>query len=484
MQWIKDHLSVVIAGAVSLLAVVALVLGIFMTDVASAMSGDTSLVSSLQSPSGVPNSALAELKAQQLARHKTLLEELSKAVQMTGDHQPLAIAKDLFPKVNQDNQNAPFEFQKDYRKAQQALITDLLKAQDKPTEGELVEAADKIKRLVAQDEIEKDKPKDPKGPKTGPKPLQPTPGGPTPNAGKVGLPQLGPDATPEERVRLNPLCHAAVSKAHRKGYYCYASLNSLDQRPAITESSQRPMVEDMWYAQVSLWIQEDILGAFARLNEQRAKELPADAEKWVGNMPFKHLLAFTVGGYVPAPASKEGVPNFGGGPVAGSGGDMIGGPPPMSADAVISKHGCSDTVDVIQFTVEMIVEAKSLPDVIEKISESGYYTVLQLSYEVNPPDFDMDDYIYGSQPTLHAWLVCEGSLLRSNKTYEKLMPEAVRAEIKAGHVVGGSSVGAPGGGGPSQFGPRMGPMGPMGPGGPRGRPGMVDPRFGQGHPGA
>src|SRR5690606_9269447 len=126
----------------------------------------------------------------------------------------------------------------------------------------------------------------------------------------------------------------------------------LDQRPAITEA-QRPRLDDMWYAQVSLWVQEDILKALHQLNEKRAQSLPQGEEPWVGNMPFKHLLSFNIGGYVP-PATGAG--GGGGYSSSSAGPEAVGGPPPMDPNAAISKRGSTETVDVVRFTLEMIIE--------------------------------------------------------------------------------------------------------------------------------
>ncbi|HPU31990.1 MAG TPA: hypothetical protein PK184_04780 [Phycisphaerae bacterium] len=436
MQWIKAHLNVVIAGTVSLLALVGLILGVLLPDVAAPLNQDASLLSSLQNPQGAPRGALEQLRNQQLEHREKLAKELQKYAEQ-GNHEPLPATKDLFPKENPSAQSAPFEFKREFDAAQKALLA-MLKAQGPPTEAEIAAEADNIIRRHAQAQLEKSNPAErPKavgnvvvpGVMGGAGLMPATPGG-TPTA----LPQLSANPTAEERVQKVPAARAAVNKARR--LWCYATQANLDQRPAITEVP-RPTLEDMWYAQMSLWVQQDILGALHRVNEKRAAEL-AEKDRWVGNMPFKRLLAFIVGGYVP----KVEPTMPGRGAPSNPNQDAFSGPPPMDSSVVMSKHGTTDTVDVVQFTIEMIVEAQSLPVIINEISNCGFYTVLQVSYEAVPPNLELVDYIYGSKPVIKVWMLVEGSFLRTNKKYEALMPDTVKEAIKLGRPVGGG--GAPG----------------------------------------
>ncbi|MEP0843310.1 MAG: hypothetical protein HRF43_11460, partial [Phycisphaerae bacterium] len=273
----------------------------------------------------------------------------------------------------------------------------------------------------------------------------------------------------------DPLARASVNKAHT--LWCYASLESLDQRPAITSPEvSLPLLDDMWYAQFSLWVQEDILGAMAALNKKAAEAL-APEDRWVGNMPFKHLKSFYIGGFVPpaAPAGGVAMPSL----MAQVGGTELGGPPPMSATEVMTKHGCTPDVDRIQFTMDVVIDAKALYYVIDAISTCGFYTVLQVSYEAVPPNPTLADYIYGPRPALHVWLLVEGSFLRNK--YDKDMPESVKKAIQAGSPIVGAGGVAPtsgggGYGGPSRF---MGSPGNM----PLYRGGPEGPMRGHGRPG-
>jgi hypothetical protein len=480
MQWIKAHLNVVVAGSVSLLAAVALVLGVLLTNVAEGMHSSESLFPSLHSAGGLPKSALDAMTAEQLKRHDELVEMLKQMGVKSGDHKPLPIADRVFPKIDRDNQDAPFRFKEDFAKKQKELLV-MLKAQDRPSDEEIKDEEKAIIQRRTQELLEQGRERENRGVV---RPVQPTTvfgAANTTGSNTIGLAQVGPNATPEELVKEVPEVRAAVAQAHRKGYLCYAAEASLDPRPRITDPQvQKPQLEDMWYAQVSLWIQEDVLGALAGVNEERAKKLPPQ-EQWVGNMPFKRLVSFAVGGYVPEPTQSTGGP-WGGGSGGGPSGDIVGGMPPMEA---VSKRGCKGAVDVIQFSIRMVVEARALPEIIDAICDSGFYTVLQVNYEAVNPYVDSDGYVYGSRPVIDTWMLCEGSLLRTNATYAKLMPDPVKEAIQSGKLVGGGGSGYEGGGavpggfgGPPMGGGRMMP-GMMPPGGGRLRPGYP----GGGYPG-
>src|SRR5690606_21538783 len=102
--------------------------------------------------------------------------------------------------------------------------------------------------------------------------------------------------TPEELAQHDAATRVSIRSA-RQGR-CYASIDSLDNRPGITDQTKPPSVEEMWYAQMALWVEQDVIGALAAVNERAAGALPAGEQPWVGNMPVKHLIRFIMGNYV------------------------------------------------------------------------------------------------------------------------------------------------------------------------------------------
>jgi len=277
--------------------------------------------------------------------------------------------------------------------------------------------------------------------------------------------------TLEEMVDEIPDCRAAVDRARE--IYCYANeKTSFDQRPSV-ENVEKPTVEDMWYAQVSLWVQQDIVKALAELNNRVAADITAKGGEapYVGNLPVKHLQRFVVTGYLPPAAAggaAAGAPPPG--PRGGPGGAGGGG---MGPGEAFANTASADTIDVVHFTVELVVEARKLPAVIAEICKVGFYTPLLVNIQEQPASPIPAGYVYGPAPTVQVRLVFEGGFLRSN--YADLIPKKVKDDIPTGLAFQGGS-GQQGGGGmfqPGRGGPMMG--GPEGPGrrmppGGRGRP--------------
>lgn len=447
MQWIKEHLNVVIASSVGGLALVALVLGFVLPDVKAEMSQDESLYSGLGSVRGAMAPAIENLRKEQIRNRQELANDLSRfASKETVVHKPLPSSAALFPKPDPNRGTAPFDFKQEFRQRQKDLLA-MLKAGDQPTQAEIQEMQDTLAKLKGQAMFNQQTPGDPvRGP------IQPNQfgGNQTPFAGPLGGPG-GQNLTPEQRMKEDPATRASVNKAH--AIWCYATLDNLDQRPAVGPEVARPLLDDMWYAQFSLWVQEDILTALGRLNQEAAQKL-APADQWVGNMPFKQLRSLHIGGFVP-PAAGAGDAGTRGGPApagANQSGE-IGGPPPMNAAVVVTKHGSTDTVDRIHVALDIVIDAKALYYVVNAISTCGFFTILDLSYQAVPPNPTLTGYIYGSQPAIRVYMLIEGSYLRNK--YAKEMPETVVAAIKAGTPVvgGGAAPTLTGGfGGQSNFG--------------------------------
>lgn len=443
MQWIKAHLAVVIAGSVSLVAVGLIVFGMFFVDVASAMQEDQSVFSQLSSAAGANKRVIDDTRKAMLDERRELHQRLQQVAEGIPERSP--IMTEIFPQLDSRNQDAPFEFKRRFKQKQQELLA-MLNAKDRPSEEMIEDTADSIDRIKQQQEFDQGG-----GDATR---LNPRRLGPAPVFGGLRGRQQGNDLkelaalTPEERVQEDP--HARASVQHARTFYCYANLQSLDPRPEITDPQvQRPKLEDMWYAQASLWLQEDVIGGLAELNESVAKTLP-DQKRWVGYLPVKHLKSLRVGGYVPPALGASNADAGGsfaapaprGGP-APSGGDGLAAP--MSASAVMTKRGSTDAMDVLQFTMELVVEANSLPAVIDHVSSRGFYTLLQISYRLEQPNLELVDYIYGPQPTIWVSMLWEAAFPRSK--YEKWMPPSVDAAIDSGEAArgGGTGPSVPGG---------------------------------------
>jgi hypothetical protein len=233
------------------------------------------------------------------------------------------------------------------------------------------------------------------------------------------------DMTPEELAAEIPQVRLSIRRA--RNIYCYANQDSFDQRSVVVDFERMPPDNDeFWYAQMSLWIQQDVVQALAGLNNRIADGLKSRGEDpWVGNLPVKHLQRFIVGGYLPPQGGADDSAAHGrrGRSSGSAAGDM----------AFTQRSGTKD-VDVVRFSLGLLVEARMLPSVIDEICKAGFYTPLLVEYEAKPPTTSLRGYIYGSDPAIEVDLQFEGCFLRDK--YDKWMPESVKDAIREGRAVG------------------------------------------------
>jgi len=210
----------------------------------------------------------------------------------------------------------------------------------------------------------------------------------------------------------------------------------------------------MWYAQVALWLQEDVIGALADLNAERAKDLGAGEKSeaaWVGNLPVKRLRSIRLMDYVAsAGGASAGGASAGGtatGGSASSGSDTQGGS--TAAGDSFTERGSDGEIDVIHFELNLIIDARALLEVMNAISQAGFFTPLEVSFEAEPPmsvertalarPDSEERYVYGPVPTISVTLLYEACFLREG--LDRWMPERVASDIAAGRAGGMSSAG-------------------------------------------
>lgn len=423
MQWIKSHLMIVIVGSISALSLTGLVLGYVMSPVSADLEADSRELSRLQAIKPV-NPRIIDATRKQQQEDATLLEEYFRKYQEAKQYKPLDDMVFADNITDSQRQAAIFRFQDKYLTQPKALLQ-LLKAKDQPTADEFTEYERETR--AKQEKIEKE--------------LGTGVGGmvtpaPSPLAPAARAPNLVGPATAEQDASRSLRTAYAVARA--KEIYCYASEEeSLDYRIAEVKPTggATPPIEDLWHAQVALWVQEDVFRALGGLNEAVAGELPDEA-RWVAHLPVKRLIRFTMGNYVPRAAAGEDATG-GFGPPAGG---MLGGGARSASDlltagpnAVFTKRLSSETVDVVRFRLELVVDARRLLHVLDAISKAGFYT--PLTVDLNEVVMAQDEhYIYGSAPVVQMVATCEGSFLRSS--YDKIMPQSVKQAITEGRAGG------------------------------------------------
>ena len=409
MKWIKTHLTIVICGAVSIASIALIALGIVMSTVQETMARDASIIQSLQSARPVNERVIQdELKIFEANEKqiKSRNEELAKG----GGYQPLL--QDVFPELKPANRGAQFRFKPLLLEAQQRMVAEL-HAKQAPTPREVAIEAELMKNQKARVE---------RAESLGASAV-PVPGTPAGSFGAVsgGTFASSSDAarratmTPEELAEQYADVRLAIRRARE--IYCYVGPNedTFGSWSAVTASAN-PSVDDMWYAQMGLWIQQDVVKALASLNNRIADALKArQQDPWVGNLPIKRLERITIYGYS-----------------VGNQGDALrpATPKPDGAPPSFAQQSCTDTVDVIDFNVKLVVEARMLPSVIDELCKAGFFTPILVNYTLEPANLSWAGYIYGSAPSLDVSIDIQGSFLRAK--YGEWMPKSVIEGIRNG----------------------------------------------------
>lgn len=193
---------------------------------------------------------------------------------------------------------------------------------------------------------------------------------------------------------------------------------SIDMRDDTT--ADVPDLEYIWWAQIGYWVQKDVVGAIASLNNERAAQILEDkGSPWVGNLPVKELISVRLStGFIPADAEDE---VFGATP--GGYGEAL---PPGNPETVFTRSGQSDEYDVIQYSVKLVMDVRDIPALVDRICKGSFHTLLRISYEAVPVNRKMVGKIYGSGPVVNVVMDFETILL--GEVFRPLLPEFVCEE--------------------------------------------------------
>lgn len=233
----------------------------------------------------------------------------------------------------------------------------------------------------------------------------------------------------EDGARWSERARADIAAAQR--IYCYATMFDVEKKPAGPGAQQKvaslefdpemrdtgsvdaPPIEFCWRAQLSYWIQKDVVDAIVAVNGAAAEaELEKGGTPWVGVLPIKEIISVRVGQkYVPADADA-----FAGAKPEG----LAAGLPPESAASFFTGTASGPDYEVQQFTLKLVADPRELPMLIEKITANRFHTLLRVAYRAIPPNKDMTGKIYGSEPAVLAVLDFESVQIGS--VFRPLMP--------------------------------------------------------------
>jgi len=417
MRFLKDHWVSLVCGVVSLLAIVVLAIGMTRKTVVEAMNrrlAEASQIDSLRSnPQNEKTIAAERERGKKFEEQYTTTVDMAKRINR---REPLLTG--VFPVPG--STEVAYRFEEQYKDRLYELPRGLL-AGGAPTPEEI---QDEVERLLeaAQRRAEQEGEEAP-APGAPGTPAEPPGGGPRP--GLPAEPAMPGAAAAGTGRNTEAELMAAIRKA--RSIRMYAELSpqrcSFHISP-IAQLERAPTASEMWEAQVGLWVQQDIVNAIRKLNDEAAEQLP-EKDRHVEFMPVKHLLDIRVFGYLNTAGQL--VP-FETGALAGGGGG--GGPPPAAGSGLktgaleyrpsFTGRKTDDNFDVIAFALRAIVDQREILRLVDRITRENFYQLTGIGYELLPPGAQEGTYFYGDAPVVVVHLQFEGYLARS--VYKPLMP--------------------------------------------------------------
>ena len=210
-------------------------------------------------------------------------------------------------------------------------------------------------------------------------------------------------------LRKSPQARAAEKVAAK--IYMYVDDGAFGKH-SLAERTEKPDARDIWHAQMSLWIQQDIATALYRCNEERAAQLRQEGATnrlWVAYMPVKRLLNFII--Y----------------PALGAGG----GSNDRGATSAVSFTGVKNDEKrfVVPLQIQLVVEESAIMNVLGHLTSVGFYTPISVSYKAIEPDplFERG-FVYGDEPVVLLTVDLEGYYFRA--AFEQWIPKDLKDALK------------------------------------------------------
>ena len=185
----------------------------------------------------------------------------------------------------------------------------------------------------------------------------------------------------EKGARLDPVTRANVAGAQT--IYCYGvhfnlakpprKVASIDFDPMMKDigTMDAPSPEDVWRAQMSYWIQKDVVDAIVAINREIADKVSGNGGvPWVGFMPVKDVISIRVSDYI-----VEDDDSYGGAPAGGER-EAI---PCGTANTVFTGSVTGDHYDVVQFTVKLVMDQRDIPRLVNQLSRNTFHTLLRVA---------------------------------------------------------------------------------------------------------
>ena len=243
-------------------------------------------------------------------------------------------------------------------------------------------------------------------------------------------------------ARQAPQARANMAVAQR--IQCYAehwtrakpgkTTGSLEFDPAMIDVGgvDAPFIVDCWRAQLSYWIQKDVVGAIAAINGKASADA-APEDRWVGSMPVKDVISIrTAPEYIlPDAGAFAGI----------EGGGYSEALPPGTGETTFTQSISNEWYDVVQFTVKLVMDQRDILRFVDTLCADRLYTLRRLSYQAVPINRAMVGKIYGSEPAVNVVMDFEAIML--GDFFRDADNPTMPAEVCDQLVEGGTGVDCP-----------------------------------------
>jgi hypothetical protein len=321
-----------------------------------------------------------------------------------GDKKPLVA--DVLPRPR--NNNVILTFQREYlremdynnpdpaRRAQSMPMREM-QAGLRPTDAEIKSESARIERAIISNELQHD-----------------TRGKP------INEPQVKAKIA-AELAEVGPRLRSDVAKRSK----VFLDDGSFEVVERIRTNANRPSAPpDLFWAQMSYWLQLDLARAIAEANAG-AKDVTESTVKHIVNIDLPETFAQPQATNTAAAAGQDG----------GYGGDDMPTPAadpsqPIAPNFAISPTGrySNPLYDVIHFRMSLVVDAERVPMVLQALSRNRFITAYETSISaVDSAEAQSNGYIYGARPVVRLDMQCEALFMRAWTT--GFMPPQVKMAL-------------------------------------------------------
>ena len=192
-------------------------------------------------------------------------------------------------------------------------------------------------------------------------------------------------------------------RARASQFKIYCDADALTRAPKLTPTGT-PDATDIWFAQMTLWVEQDVCAAIREIN----KNVLLQPNQGIAMSPVKNLIEVTINPNSQMYVMGQAVSSTPG----------VDATPELDASKKmfsVSPTGrvCNTLFDVVKFRVTAVVDPRHLPEFLETLRYRRLLTVTQMSVQ----DVDWKaaadlGYIYGPSRCVSVTLECEELFMR------------------------------------------------------------------------